>query len=100
MNTQKKLEEALELLKYFTDRVEAGTIRSVTTYGKYKEFINRVKTKPDGWALDVSLHRGHSNLWVTDFLRVVTEKEASMTDEGFKEWMKENGVLKLKGTQE
>jgi hypothetical protein len=32
-------EAAIELLQYFVDRVEAGTIRSKTTYRKYKSFL-------------------------------------------------------------
>jgi len=38
-------EEALELLQYFVDRVEAGTIRSQTTYNKYKNYLNKQNKK-------------------------------------------------------
>jgi len=31
--------KAIELLEYFTKRVEEGSIRSKTTYNKYKEFL-------------------------------------------------------------
>lgn len=34
--------EAVELIEYFVDRVEAGTIRSTKTYTKYKEFLSRI----------------------------------------------------------
>lgn len=37
------LKEAIDLLQYFVDRVEAGTAHSKTTYGKYKEFLQRIK---------------------------------------------------------
>ena len=36
-------EEALQLIQYFTDRVEEGTIRSKTTYKKYKDFLALVE---------------------------------------------------------
>ena len=36
---KKRLAEAVELLEYFTDRVEEGSIRSRTTYEKYKSFL-------------------------------------------------------------
>jgi len=36
-------DEALELLEYFVQRVEAGTIRSRTTYKKYKDFLTKVE---------------------------------------------------------
>lgn len=36
--------KAIELIKYFVDRVEAGTIRSKTTYAKYKEFLASLPT--------------------------------------------------------
>jgi hypothetical protein len=39
---EERLLEALELLQYFVDRVEAGTIRSKTTYKKYKDFLNNI----------------------------------------------------------
>ncbi|HCT86241.1 MAG TPA: hypothetical protein DF296_13700 [Candidatus Margulisbacteria bacterium] len=42
-NTLKNYKEAIELIQYFTNRVENGTIRSRTTYGKYKDFLNRIK---------------------------------------------------------
>ena len=35
--------EAIELIKYFVDRVEGGTIRSETTYKKYKDFLAKVE---------------------------------------------------------
>ncbi len=34
-----KLLEAIELLQYFTNKVEEGNIRSKKTYNKYKEFL-------------------------------------------------------------
>jgi len=34
-----KAPEMLEALQYFVDRVENGTIRSTTTYNKYKQLI-------------------------------------------------------------
>lgn len=34
--------EAVELIKYFVNRVEAGTIRSVRTYDKFKNFLKKV----------------------------------------------------------
>lgn len=37
--------EALDLLQYFVDRVEAGTIRSQTTYKKYKDFLDNINQK-------------------------------------------------------
>lgn len=37
------LREALDLLEYFTNRVEAGTIRSKTTYAMYTNFISKFK---------------------------------------------------------
>lgn len=36
--------EALDLLQYFVDRVDAGTIRSKTTYKKYKDFLDNINT--------------------------------------------------------
>jgi len=39
---EERLLEALELLQYFVDRVEAGTIRSKTTYKKYKDFLDNI----------------------------------------------------------
>jgi len=36
------IEEATELIQYFVDRVEAGTIRSRTTYKKYKDFLDKI----------------------------------------------------------
>ena len=36
---EKKYAEAVELLEYFTDRVEEGSIRSRATYEKYKSFL-------------------------------------------------------------
>lgn len=38
------LNEAIELLQYFVTRVEEGSIRSKTTYGKYKIFLEKIKT--------------------------------------------------------
>ena len=38
-----KLDEAKALLKYFCDRVEDGTIKSIITYGKFKEFLKSEK---------------------------------------------------------
>ena len=40
------LSEAIELLKYFTDRVEIGSIRSKTTYKKYKDFLDKASSEP------------------------------------------------------
>ena len=40
---KEQLKEALELLQYFVTRVEAGTIRSQTTYNKYKTFLDKTK---------------------------------------------------------
>jgi hypothetical protein len=37
-----KFKEAIELIQYFVDRVEAGTIRSRITYGKYKDFLDSI----------------------------------------------------------
>lgn len=37
--------EALELLQYFVQRVEAGTIRSKTTYEKYKNFLDKIQNQ-------------------------------------------------------
>lgn len=37
---QNSLKEAVELIQYFVDRVDAGTIRSKITYSKYKEFLS------------------------------------------------------------
>ena len=34
--------EAIDLIRYFVKRVEEGSIRSVTTYRKYKEFLEKV----------------------------------------------------------
>jgi len=34
------LMEAVELIQYFVKRVEEGSIRSKTTYKKYKDFLN------------------------------------------------------------
>lgn len=39
---EERLTEALNLLQYFVDRVEAGTIRSKTTYKKYKDFLDNI----------------------------------------------------------
>ena len=39
---EERLLEALDLLQYFVDRVEAGTIRSKTTYKKYKDFLDNI----------------------------------------------------------
>jgi len=39
---EERLTEALDLLQYFVDRVEAGTIRSQTTYKKYKDFLDNI----------------------------------------------------------
>lgn len=39
---EQRLLEALDLLQYFVDRVEAGTIRSQTTYKKYKDFLDNI----------------------------------------------------------
>lgn len=38
-------DELLKALKYFTDRVEAGTIKSKTTYSMYKEILERLSPK-------------------------------------------------------
>lgn len=35
--------EAVELLKYFVQRVEEGSIRSNTTYAKYKDFLTKLE---------------------------------------------------------
>ena len=34
--------EAIELIRYFVKRVEEGSIRSKTTYVKYKQFLEKV----------------------------------------------------------
>lgn len=39
---EERLLEALDLLQYFVDRVEAGTARSKTTYKKYKDFLDNI----------------------------------------------------------
>ena len=39
------LNEAIELIQYFVDRVEIGTIRSHTTYGKFKDFLKKIEYK-------------------------------------------------------
>lgn len=36
-----KLNEAIDLINYFVSRVEKGEIRSVTTYDKYKKFLEK-----------------------------------------------------------
>jgi len=40
-----RFDEAVKLLQYFVDRVDAGTIRSKTTYTKYKSFLDKFKTE-------------------------------------------------------
>ena len=42
-----EFDEAVKLLQYFVDRVEAGTIRSKTTYAKYKEFLDMYSQPPN-----------------------------------------------------
>ena len=37
------LREALDLLEYFTNRVELGTIRSKTTYAMYVNFLSKFR---------------------------------------------------------
>ena len=39
MDDKELLIEAVELIKYFTTRVEEGSIRSKKTYTKYKNFL-------------------------------------------------------------
>ena len=43
--TEEITEEAIGLLEYFVNRVENGTIRSRTTYAKYKNFLAKIKRK-------------------------------------------------------
>ena len=40
---QEENKEAIELIEYFVNRVEEGTIRSKITYGKYKTFLEKLK---------------------------------------------------------
>jgi hypothetical protein len=35
-----KLNEAVNLIKYFVKRVDEGSVRSVTTYSKYEKFLD------------------------------------------------------------
>ena len=35
--------EAVELIEYFVNRVEEGTIRSSKTYTKYKDFLSKIE---------------------------------------------------------
>jgi len=37
------LNEAVELIRYFVNRVEVGSIRSIETYKKYKDFLNKIE---------------------------------------------------------
>jgi len=37
--------EMLEALKYFVNRVEEGSIRSYTTYNKYKKLIEKIENQ-------------------------------------------------------
>ena len=45
------LDEAIQLIKYFLDRVEDGSIRSKTTYRKYKDFMDKCLIEFDTDAL-------------------------------------------------
>lgn len=36
--------EAVELIRYFVNRVEDGSIRSNTTYKKYKDFLDKLES--------------------------------------------------------
>ena len=40
---KKQLNEAIDLIEYFVKRVEEGSIKSKTTYTKYKNFLNKLK---------------------------------------------------------
>lgn len=40
-----ELDEAVKLIQYFVNRVEEGSIRSKKTYAKYKEFLDKTKSK-------------------------------------------------------
>ena len=45
------LDEAIQLIKYFLDRVADGSIRSKTTYRKYKDFMDKCLIEFDTDAL-------------------------------------------------
>ena|SRR3990167_622868 len=41
-STGKLNQEAIDLIEYFVKRVDEGSIRSKTTYAKYKEFLSKI----------------------------------------------------------
>jgi iron uptake system EfeUOB component EfeO/EfeM len=45
MYSEEEVEPLLNALKYFTDRVESGSIKSKTTYKMYKEVLEQFKKK-------------------------------------------------------
>jgi hypothetical protein len=45
MYSEEDVEPLLNSLKYFTDRVESGTVKSKTTYKMYKEVLYQFKKK-------------------------------------------------------
>ena len=46
-DSKDKFKEAIDLIQYFINRVEDGSIRSHTTYGKYKTFIQSLQPKTE-----------------------------------------------------
>ena len=42
---KEQLKESVELIQYFVNRVEEGSIRSKKTYAKYKAFLDKIKSK-------------------------------------------------------
>ena len=47
MTSERKLKRAVELIKYFVQRVEEGSIRSRTTYNMYKSFLIDIGEYPE-----------------------------------------------------
>jgi hypothetical protein len=45
---KKERDEAVELINYFVKRCEEGSIRSRTTYGKYRDFLSTISKEKEG----------------------------------------------------
>ena len=80
-NTLKNYKEAIELIQYFTNRVENGTIRSRITYGKYKDFLNRIKQLEESQPEPAKLYH-EANIRGIDWSKLRDNFEVELKSQG------------------
>ncbi len=75
--TDKKFQEAKELIEYFVNRCEEGSIRSRTTYAKYKSFLDSLE-QPKSFKIEVEMISFYDDLNKEEIEQI--EKELGIYD--------------------